>query len=111
MDDIKLHRKFEWAPNGPDPEKENIVFLKRNRVSRIFYLRKFFDYPISLKPETFLNMGIRRTVGVGIGYLASLLRKREENSLEDFYINRFGKPLYQMFFEDYTAKFMGRSSF
>ena len=107
MDDIKLRREFEWAPNGPDPEKEDIVFLKRNRVSRIFYLRKFFDYPISLKTETFMNMGFARTLKVGTGYLASVLHKRKEESLEDFYINRFGKPLYQMFFEDYTTKLWG----
>lgn len=93
----------KWARSG----KEDTVFLKRNRVSRIFYLRKFFDYPISLKPETFLNMGFKRTVRVGAGYLASVLYKCKENSLEDFYINRFGKPLYQMFFEDYTTKLWG----
>ena len=106
-DDIILGRELAWAPGGPDPEKEDRVFLKRNRVSRIFYLRKFFDYPISLKPETFMNMGLARTIKVGIGYMASVVHKRQENSLEDFYINRFGKPLYEMFFEDYTEKVWG----
>ena len=81
--------------------------LIRNRVSRIFYLRKFFDYPISLKPGTFINMGFARTMKAGFGYLYSALNKRTETSLEDFYINRFGKPLYEMFFEDYTEKVWG----
>jgi len=81
--------------------------LLRPRVSRIFYLRKFFDYPISLKPQTFRNMGLGRTMKAGFGYLGSMLHKRKENSLEDFYINRFGKPLYEMFFEDYTEKLWG----
>ena len=74
--------------------------LTRRRVSRIFYLRKFFDYPLSLKPETFINMGLKRTFNAGIGYLKSSLIKLDETSLENFYINRFGRPLYEMFFED-----------
>jgi protoporphyrinogen oxidase len=92
---------------GPDPEEADIVMLVRNRVSRIFYLRTFFDYPITLKAQTFLNMGFRRTMKAGFGYIASAVHKRKEISLEDFYINRFGKPLYEMFFEHYTEKLWG----
>lgn len=106
-DDRLLEREKEWAEGGPDPEKTDRVMLLRERVSRIFYLRKFFDYPISIKPETFANMGLARTVKAGMGYLTSCVHKREEKSLEDFYINRFGRPLYEMFFEDYTAKLWG----
>lgn len=106
-DDILLNRNIAYIPYGPDPEKEDRSFLIRNRVSRIYYLRKFFDYPITLKPETFINMGFCRTIKAGFGYMFSILRKREENSLEDFYINHFGKPLYEMFFEDYTEKVWG----
>jgi len=107
MDDISLGREFNWSPSGPNPETEDKVFLLRNRVSRIFYLRKFFNYPISLSIETFANMGFVRTLKAGIGYFASTIHKRKEKSLEDFYINRFGKPLYEMFFEDYTEKVWG----
>lgn len=106
-DDIVLNREQEWSHGGPDPEKEDKVFLIRNRISRIYFLRKFFEYPISLKIETFKNMGLKRTLHVGIGYLISSVNKRSENSLEEFYINRFGKPLYEMFFEDYTEKLWG----
>lgn len=107
MDDIKLGRIRELPPKGPDPEKEDKVLLVRGRVSRIFYLKKFFDYPISLKPATFANLGLVRTFKAGVGYIASVVHKRKEASLEDFYINRFGKPLYEMFFEDYTEKLWG----
>ena len=107
-DDIKLEREVPLNEGGPDPEKEDDVFLTRNRVSRIFYLHKFFDYPISLKWKTIRNMGFGRTIKAGFGYLGSSIHKRKENSLADFYINRFGKPLYKMFFEDYTAKVWGR---
>ena len=94
-------------PGGPDPEREDRVILLRHRVSRIFFLRKFFDYPISLSRGTFANMGLGRTLKAGFGYLGSVIHKRPENSLEDFYINRFGKPLYSMFFEGYTEKVWG----
>ena len=106
-DDIILNRVCQVSPDGPDPEKEDAVMLRRHRVSRIFYLRHFFDYPISIKPAIFMAMGLVRTVKAGCSYLYSTLFKRKENSLEDFYVNRFGKMLYSMFFEDYTEKIWG----
>ena len=84
-------------------EDNDCVMLRRNRVSRIYYLRRFFDYPIVLSKQTFVNMGLCRTLRAGIGYLASTVHKRKEKSLEDFYINRFGKPLYSMFFDSLAA--------
>ena len=57
-DDVLLNRNVPLNPNGPDPETENRVLLTRNRVSRIFYLRKFFDYPISLKVQTIINVSV-----------------------------------------------------
>ena len=106
-DDRALGRAKAYAPNGPDPEREERVMLVRDRVSRIFYLRHFFDYPISLKVGTFLNMGLWRTWKAGWSYLRAACHKRPEKSLEDFYINRFGRVLYEMFFEDYTEKLWG----
>ncbi len=108
QDDLLLQRTpEELQPGGPDPQQEDRVMLVRSRVSRIFYLRKFFDYPISLKLKTFTNMGLVRTIQAGMGYLWSVMVKRPDTSLENFYINRFGKPLYKMFFEDYTEKVWG----
>ncbi len=107
-DDILLNLDDKpLVKNGPDPEKEDRVMLFRHRVSRIFFLRKFFDYPISMKKETFLNMGLLRTMKAGFGYLWSCIHKLPEDSLENFYINRFGRPLYEMFFEGYTEKVWG----
>ena len=109
-DDAVLGRTRDFSNNtSADPEKTDNVFLVRTRVSRIYYRRRFFDYPISLKPATFINMGFVNTVKAGFGYLGSLIHKLPETSLENFYINRFGKPLYQMFFEDYTTKVWGVS--
>lgn len=97
FDDAKLGREKPLSPNGPNPEKEDTVMLIRTRISRIYYLKKFFDYPISLKLQTFTNMGLIRTLQAGFSYLKSIFVKKEENSLENFYINRFGKVLYSMF--------------
>ena len=108
-DVLKLWKELMPLQNeNNNPEVNEEVMLIRNRVSRIYYLRKFFDYPISLKKETFKNMGLSRTIKVGFSYLKSIFIKRKEKSLEDFYINRFGKKLYSMFFEKYTEKLWGR---
>lgn len=107
-DDKILGRDKHLEDGGPDPEVEDRVMLVRNRVSRIYYLKKFFDYPISLKLQTFTNMGLVRTIQSGSSYLKSMIVKKDETSLENFYINRFGKKLYSMFFEQYTEKLWGR---
>lgn len=107
-DDLILGRESRIVEGGPDPEKTDDVFLIRHRVSRIYYNGKFFDYPISMKPQTFINMGFLTSMKAGFSYLGSCLHKIPETSLENFYINRFGKKLYSMFFEGYTEKLWGR---
>ncbi len=108
FDDKKLHRQKPLAEGGPDPETEDRVMLVRRRVSRIYYKKKFFDYPVSLKLETIKNMGFATTIKAGCSYLRAAVAKKPEDSLENFYINRFGKVLYSMFFEGYTEKLWGR---
>ncbi len=107
-DDIILNRNrnFSYSPKA-NPEETDDVFLLRNRVSRIFYRNRFFDYPVSIKPQTFINLGLKNTLNAGIDYLKSTVKKLPETSLENFYINRFGKTLYEIFFEDYTEKLWG----
>ena len=107
-DDVVLERTSTTVTGGPDPEKNDRVMLRRNRLSRILFNSKFFDYPVSLKFETIKNMGFGTTIVVGFSYLKTVFHKREEKSLEDFYINRFGKKLYSMFFENYTENLWGR---
>ena len=106
-DDVLLDNHKSFVPQGPNPAETDRVMLIRERVSHIFFLRKFFDYPISIKWRTFANMGFVRTFKVVCGYLYAMVAKRPETSLENFYINRFGKPLYSLFFEDYTEKVWG----
>lgn len=108
FDDEKLNRKKPLKNGGPNPDRDDDVMLVRTRVSRIYFLKKFFDYPVSLKWQTLKNMGLFRTIKVGFSYLKALILKKRENSLEDFYINRFGKELYNMFFKNYTERLWGR---
>lgn len=108
FDDKVLGREKTLADEGPDPEKEDRVMLVRNRVSRIYYSKHFFDYPISLKWSTLKNMGLGTTIKAGFSYLHSVFKKLPEDNLENFYINRFGRVLYSMFFEGYTEKLWGR---
>ena len=108
LDDALLGREKPLNPGGPDPQREDRVMLVRERVSRIYYLKKFFDYPISLKWQTIKNLGFVRMMKAGFSYLAAMLHKLPETSLENFYINRFGRELYSMFFEKYTEKLWGR---
>ena len=54
---------------GPDPEQTDQVMLVRSRKSRIYFLRKFFDYPISLSKRTLLNLGLIRVIKIGFSYV------------------------------------------
>jgi protoporphyrinogen oxidase len=91
-----------------DPADPDLVMLIRPRKSRIYYLRKFFDYPITLTATTLGNLGAVRTVKVGVSYMMSRVSQiKPEKSLQDFLINRFGRQLYQTFFKSYTEKVWG----
>lgn len=93
---------------GYKADSEDKVMLTRNRLSRILFLKQFFDYPLSLKVDTLRKLGIGRTCKIGVSYVSSqLFPVHPEVTLEDFYINRFGRELYSTFFEDYTEKVWG----
>jgi protoporphyrinogen oxidase len=84
------------------------VMLVRQRLSRIFYRRRFFDYPLKLNSSTLKNMGLVETLRIGLSYgHAQLASRSPETTLEEFFINRFGNRLYRTFFKDYTEKVWG----
>ncbi len=96
------------SKDGPHPEKDDLVMLCRSRLSRILFLRKLFDYPVTLNGNTIRGLGFWRMMKIGLSYLkVQLLPARSEKSLEDFMINRFGVELYRTFFRDYTEKLWG----
>jgi len=85
-------------------------FLLRPRLSRIFYLGKFFDYPI--KPFNALaGLGIYEAVSIMASYLKVKVKPiRPEESFEDWVVNRFGRRLFEHFFKSYTEKVWGMST-
>ena len=110
IDDVILNRALPIPIDNSDidPETTDRVMLIRSRLSRIFFLRSFFDYPISLKINTFKNLGIVRITKIGFSYIWIKIKPiKNESSLEDFLINRFGAELYNTFFKDYTEKVWG----
>ena len=108
-DDIELEHNLPFSedPKAPDPQKEDSVLLYRPRLTRIYYRNRFFDYPVSLSWNTILGLGFFEMFLIGLSYTKTLVIKRKEISLEDFFINRFGKRLYLTFFKDYTEKLWG----
>ncbi|MDP4148716.1 MAG: NAD(P)/FAD-dependent oxidoreductase [Bacteroidota bacterium] len=100
IDPARLPASLSEAPRA---------MLLRPRLSRIYFLRKFFDYPISLTLDTLRKLGLRRTIGIALSYArASIFPRTPEISLEDFLVNRFGYRLYRLFFSDYTEKVWGK---
>ncbi|MCE9543922.1 MAG: NAD(P)/FAD-dependent oxidoreductase [Planctomycetia bacterium] len=95
-------------PDKTDPDKTDQVMLVRSRKSRIYFLRRLFDYPLTLSLGTIRKLGLLRTAQIGASYLKSrLFPVRAEQNLEEFFINRFGKRLYETFFKSYTEKVWG----
>lgn len=96
-------RMVSAAANDSD-----LVMLVRPRKSRIYFLRNFFNYPLSLDAATLRQLGLKRTIKIGLGYLrAKFFPRKPEKTLEDFLINRFGVELYLTFFKSYTEKVWG----
>ena len=115
--DIGTHRFFTksrrvldlWKEILPfkNPGKQDKVMLVRERYSRILYGKKFYDYPVSLKMKTIRNLGLVKSMKIIESYIKAKIFPVKENSLEGFYINRFGRELYETFFRGYTKKVWG----
>lgn len=107
--DIGGHRFFSksaeitrwWRQRLPDD------FVRVKRMSRIFYRKRFFDYP--LKPWNALrNLGVFTSIGCVASYAwVRLFPRRPERSFEDWVTNRFGRRLFNIFFRTYTEKVWG----
>ena len=82
-------------------------FLLRPRMSRIYWNKKFLDYPLR-GPDVIRKLGPVELTRCGASYLkAAALPKRREESLEDWVSNRFGRRLFELFFKSYTEKVWG----
>jgi protoporphyrinogen oxidase len=108
---LRIHYRGQardLTPEGFAPAASDAVMLVRQRLSRIFYRRRFFDYPLTLNASTVRNLGLVETLKIGLSYGRAQFRSQApEISLEDFLTNRFGPRLYRTFFKDYTEKVWG----
>ncbi len=90
-----------WREMLPDE------FLQVSRLTRIYYERKFYPYPLAVR-ETLRNIGWGRALRCGLSWVrAQVLPRRPERSFEDWIVNRFGYALYAAFFRTYTEKVWG----
>ena len=81
--------------------------LLRPRMSRIYWNKKFLDYPLR-GPDVIRKLGPVELTRCVASYLkAAVLPKRREESLEDWVSNRFGRRLFELFFKSYTEKVWG----
>src|ERR1700689_1220386 len=108
---LRIHyqgQSRDLTPEGFAPASSDAVMLVRRRFSRIFYRRRFFDYPLTMNASTLKDLGLVETLKIGLSYgRAQLTYRAPEISLEDFLTNRFGTRLYRTFFKDYTEKVWG----
>lgn len=101
-------RTVKTSDQAPDPNNTDNVMLLRKRKSRIYFTRKFFDYPLKITPATVTKLGFNRMVKIGMSYgYRCVFPIKNEKNLEQFFINRFGTELYQTFFKSYTEKVWG----
>jgi protoporphyrinogen oxidase len=101
-------RSIDGLGSALDPERTDEIMLLRQRKSRIYFLRQFFDYPIRLTGDTVSKLGPVKMMRIGISYMRSVMFPiKDEKNLEQFFINRFGRELYLTFFKSYTEKVWG----
>lgn len=108
-DTVEKHHEIDYAPNpAQDPEKQDNVMLQRPRLSRIFYRKHFFPYPIGITLSVAKRLGFWNTFLIGVSYIRrQVFPIKDETYLDAFYKNRFGDRLYATFFEAYTEKVWG----
>jgi protoporphyrinogen oxidase len=109
--DMGGHRFFTKSEEVNQIWKEVLLeqFLRRPRLSRIYYRRKFFNYP--LKPiNALLGLGMVESVLIMFSYVRwKMFPYKQEETFEEWVTNRFGKRLFLTFFKTYTEKVWGIS--
>jgi protoporphyrinogen oxidase len=107
--DIGGHRFFsKWAEvNQLWTEILGDKFRERPRLSRIYYRKRFFLYPLVAKNALF-GLGLRESFRILGSYIkARLAPMPKEENFEEWVCNRFGRRLYEIFFKTYTEKVWG----
>lgn len=109
--DVGGHRFFSKKPELVALMREmgerDSLLRTRRRTQRIIYRGKYLSYPISLNPKLVRDLGVPTVAAIAFSWLGAVLAPKPETSLENFYINRFGRHLYDLFFRSYTEKVCG----
>jgi protoporphyrinogen oxidase len=115
VDTTHVHSEITYHNKKVDIEKllwrsAQDAMLIRPRLSRIYFKQRMYDYPLKLNMNLVINLGKKRSLRIARDLMISWLKPiNPEKNLEDFYINRFGRELYKMFFKDYTRKVWGKA--
>ncbi len=97
----------EGLRRAEEKDGEHVMHVRR-RKTRILYGGDFYAYPIELSFRTLRQLGPVKVVKIGVTYVwTALFPRKPEKTLEDFFINRFGRELYGTFFKSYTEKVWG----
>ncbi|KJS15163.1 MAG: hypothetical protein VR69_14825 [Peptococcaceae bacterium BRH_c4b] len=86
------------------------TLLSIEKRSRIRLKGKYFSYPVGLK-DIFSGMGVGTGISCGLGYIRSIIRNMltspQDDSYEDWVVNRFGRPTYELVLGPYAQKIWG----
>lgn len=90
-------------------QKSEEAMLIRSRKSRIYFKKQLIDYPLKLNLRLLIALGLGSSARIMLGILRSRISPMKEvKNLEEFFINNFGKELYEIFFKEYTEKVWGK---
>src|SRR3954451_12687384 len=82
-------------------------FLRRPRMSRIYWNNRYLDYPLR-GPDVIKKLGAVELARCMASYLREAAKRdKVDESLEDWVTNRFGRRLYELFFKTYNEKVWG----
>ena len=84
-------------------------FIKVPRISRIYYKKHFYRYPLNFY-NAVSNLGALEGLLILLSYLkAKIFPHDKEDTFEQWVTNRFGRRLFETFFKTYTEKVWGMS--
>jgi protoporphyrinogen oxidase len=111
------NQKFDLGPHRfySDDHRINALWIEVvgnkyemvDRLTRIYYNRKFFSYPI--KPfDAMIKLGIWRSAICFFSYIFQKFKTKQDiTTFEGWVTDRFGKELYSIFFKTYSEKLWG----
>ena len=106
--DIGPHRFFSKDTRLNDfwHSHTNGEYEKVSRLTRIFYNRKFFYYPLRGFDALF-KLGFLESALCVLSYIKAKISPFKGDSFESWVANAFGYRLYSIFFKSYTEKLWG----